>query len=53
MLLTACGERSKHAFYDMLHEHKRQACLKQGRTDCHREESYEKYKSRRDSEIER
>ena len=45
IMLTACSNR---AVYDMLHEKARQDCLKQGRSDCHRDESYDKYKQKRD-----
>ena len=45
ILLIAC---SQQAVYDMLHEKERQDCLKQGRSDCHRAESYDKYNQKRD-----
>lgn len=48
---AACSDRSKHAVYDMIHERERQECLKQGRTDCPRGDSYNKYKSQRDEVI--
>lgn len=44
-MLTACSQQS---VYDMLHEKQRQDCLKQGRSDCHRAESYDKYNQKRD-----
>lgn len=42
---------SNRAVYDAIHERERQECLKQGRADCPRGESYDKYKSQRDEEI--
>ena len=48
VLLTAC---SKQLVYDTIHERERQECLKQGRSDCPRAESYNKYKQKRDEEI--
>ena len=51
ILTTACSDRSKHAAYDMIHERERQECLKQGRTDCPRGDSYDKYKSQREEVI--
>ena len=50
VLLTAC---SKEAVYDMMHEKERQECLKQGRSDCPRIESYDKYKQQRDEILQR
>lgn len=52
MLTTSCSDRSTHAFYDMLHEKERQECLKQGRKDCPRAQSYDKYKAQREEAIE-
>ena len=48
ILLSACSDRARHAAYDMLHEKQRQDCLQQGRTDCPSDESYDKYKQKRD-----
>lgn len=48
ILTSSCSNR---AVYDAIHERERQECLKQGRTDCPRGESYDKYKSQRDEEI--
>lgn len=48
LILTACSQR---AVYDSIHERERQECLKQGRTDCPRGDSYDKYKSQRDEII--
>jgi len=45
LTITAC---SQQAVYNMLHERERQLCIEQGRTDCQRAESYEKYKQQRD-----
>ena len=45
LTITAC---SQQAVYNMLHERERQLCIEQGRTDCPRTESYEKYKQQRD-----
>jgi len=45
VMLTAC---TSQAVYDMMHERERQECLKQGRSDCQRGESYDKYKQKRD-----
>lgn len=49
VILTASC--SKQAVYDMMHERERQECLKQGRGDCPRGDSYDKYKSQRDEVI--
>lgn len=46
--ITACGDRSKHAFYDALQEHERQKCLQEGKKDCPRGTTYEEYKSERE-----
>ena len=51
VLTASCSSRAKHAVYDMMHEKERQDCLQQGRTDCPRAESYNKYKQQRDEEI--
>ena len=51
ILTTSCSNRTKHAVYDMLHERERQECLKQGRSDCQRIESYDEYKQKRDELI--
>ena len=48
VLLTAC---SKQLVYDTIHERERQECLKQGRSDCPRAESYDKYKNQREEVI--
>ena len=48
VMLTACSQR---AVYNMLHERERQLCIEQGRTDCHRAESYDKYKKQREEVI--
>ena len=48
---TACGEHSKHAFYDILHESERQKCLREGQKDCPRETIYEAYKKDREEAI--
>ena len=48
IMLSAC---SNQAVYDMLHEREQQECLKQGHSDCQRTESYNKYKQKRDEEI--
>lgn len=50
-LTVSCSNQTKHAVYDMMHEKQRQDCLKQGRSDCQRAESYEKYKKKRDEVI--
>ncbi len=49
LILTAC---SQQAVYTMIHERERQECLKQGRSDCPRAESYNKYKNQREEVIE-
>jgi hypothetical protein len=51
IMLTACSERGNQAVYDMLHERERQECLKLGRSDCYKGESYNKYKQQRDEVI--
>ncbi len=51
LLTTSCSDRSKHAVYDMIQERERQECLKQGRKDCHRGQSYDKYKAQREEAI--
>ena len=48
MVTVSCSQRTKEAVYNMMHERERQECLKQGRSDCHRAESYYKYKQQRD-----
>ena len=48
VIITACSQR---AVYDMVHERERQLCKEQGRTDCQRAESYDKYKQQRDEII--
>ncbi|MCW8901719.1 MAG: hypothetical protein OQK75_07020 [Gammaproteobacteria bacterium] len=51
MLTASCGNKSQEAFYNMIHERERQECLKQGRTECPRGESYDKYKQKREDVI--
>lgn len=51
IVTASCSNRTQHAVYDMIHERERQACLKQGRMDCPRGESYDKYKNQRDEVI--
>ena len=51
LFTTACGESSKHALYDMLHERERQECLKEGQKDCPREKNYEQYKKDREEAV--
>ena len=48
LTLTAC---TNQAVYSALHEKQRQDCLKQGRDNCHRVESYKKYKQKREDEM--
>ena len=48
VLVTSCSGKAKQAVYDSMHEYERQQCLEQGRDDCQRAESYEKYKKKRD-----
>jgi len=50
-LTVSCSNRAKHVIYDSMHEYERQQCLKQGRDDCQRKESYDKYKQKREEEI--
>lgn len=53
VLTVSCSNRAKHAVYDMMHERERQECLKQGRSDCPRTDSYNEYKKQRDDVIKR
>ena len=48
MLTASCSHQTKEAVYNMMHERERQDCLKQGREDCPRGESYQQYKKQRD-----
>jgi len=48
MMLAACNTKT---VYSMIHERERQECLKQGRSDCQRVESYDKYKEKREEII--
>ena len=48
MLTASCSHQAKEAVYNMMHERERQDCLKQGREDCPREESYQQYEKQRD-----
>ena len=50
VLVTLAG-CSKQLVYDAIHERERQECLKQGRSDCPRADSYDKYKSQREEVI--
>ena len=50
VILTAC---SQQAVYNMLHERERQECLKQGRSDCPKTDSYNEYKQQREESIRR
>ena len=51
MLTVSCSKRANQVVYDMIHERERQECLKQGRDDCIRVESYDKYKKQREEEM--
>jgi hypothetical protein len=51
ILTASCSSQGKQAVYDMIHERERQLCIEQGRSDCQRAESYEKYKKERDEII--
>lgn len=48
MLTASCSNQAKEAVYNMMHERERQQCLQQGKSDCPRTESYNKYKKERD-----
>ena len=51
ILTASCSQPAKEAVYNMMHERERQECLKQGRSDCPRGESYDKYKQKREDVI--
>lgn len=51
MLTASCSDRGNRVVYDMIHERERQECLKSGRSDCYKGESYNKYKQQRDEVI--
>ena len=51
MLTVSCSQRTKETVYNMIHERERQECLQQGRRDCPRTESFEKYNKQRDEVI--